>query len=205
MFTDVEKTGIMDAIVKSISFENAEAERLSEDLIYDIATIMINDYLSMIDEFHYSLVDIIDEVHYGTITEEIYHFFLDTFSPMYTDTRNDVLYEPAYRASSYIVLTEVESSDNYEEPHMWISQIADSMSEFASKFMNTLADEIETTSHYVLEEINKSETDYENITKNVFKFIDEKVVELRDSAKDVKPNPFFTALADKLKKKKKEE
>ena len=202
MFTDVEKTGIMDAIVKSISFENAESERLSEDLIYDIATIMINDYLSMIDEFHYSLVDIIDEVHYGTITEEIYHFFLDTFSPMYTDTRNDVLYEPAYRASSYIVLTEVESSDNYEEPHMWISQIADSMSEFASKFMNTLADEIETTSHYVLEEINKSETDYENITKNVFKFIDEKVVELRDSAKDVKPNPFFTALADRLKKKK---
>ena len=202
MFTDVEKTGIMDAIVKSISFENAESERLSEDLIYDIATIMINDYLSMIDEFHYSLVDIIDEVHYGTITEEIYHFFLDTFSPMYTDTRNDVLYEPAYRASSYIVLTEVENSDNYEEPHMWISQIAESMSEFASKFMNTLADEIETTSHYVLEEINKSETDYENITKNVFKFIDEKVVELRDSAKDVKPNPFFTALADRLKKKK---
>ena len=85
---------------------------------------------------------------------------------------------------------------------MWISQIAESMSEFASKFMNTLADEIETTSHYVLEEINKSETDYENITKNVFKFIDEKVVELRDSAKDVKPNPFFTALADRLKKKK---
>lgn len=204
MFTDVEKTGIMDAIVKSISFENAESERLSEDLIYDIATIMINDYLSMIDEFHYSLVDIIDEVHYGTITEEIYHFFLDTFSPMYTDTRNDVLYEPAYRASSYIVLTEVENSDNYEEPHMWISQIAESMSEFASKFMNTLADEIETTSHYVLEEINKSETDYENITKNVFKFIDEKVVELRDSAKDVKPNPFFTALADRLKKKKEE-
>ena len=202
MFTDVEKTGIMDAIVKSISFENAESERLSEDLIYDIATIMINDYLSMIDEFHYSLVDIIDEVHYGTITEEIYHFFLDTFSPMYTDTRNDVLYEPAYRASSYIVLTEVENSDNYEEPHMWISQIAESMSEFASKFMNTLADEIETTSHYVLEEINKSETDYENITKNVFKFIDEKVVELRDGAKDVKPNPFFTALADRLKKKK---
>ena len=204
MFTDVEKTGIMDAIVKSISFENAESERLSEDLIYDIATIMINDYLSMIDEFHYSLVDIIDEVHYATITEEIYHFFLDTFSPMYTDTRNDVLYEPAYRASSYIVLTEVENSDNYEEPHMWISQIAESMSEFASKFMNTLADEIETTSHYVLEEINKSETDYENITKNVFKFIDEKVVELRDSAKDVKPNPFFTALADRLKKKKEE-
>lgn len=204
MFTDVEKTGIMDAIVKSISFENAESERLSEDLIYDIATIMINDYLSMIDEFHYSLVDIIDEVHYGTITEEIYHFFLDTFSPMYIDTRNDVLYEPAYRASSYIVLTEVENSDNYEEPHMWISQIAESMSEFASQFMNTLADEIETTSHYVLEEINKSETDYENITKNVFKFIDEKVVELRDSAKDVKPNPFFTALADRLKKKKEE-
>ena len=204
MFTDVEKTGIMDAIVKSISFENAESERLSEDLIYDIATIMINDYLSMIDEFHYSLVDIIDENHHGTITEEIYHFFLNTFSPMYTDTRNDVLYEPAYRASSYIVLTEVENSDNYEEPHMWISQIAESMSEFASKFMNTLADEIETTSHYVLEEINKSETDYENITKNVFKFIDEKVVELRDSAKDVKPNPFFTALADRLKKKKEE-
>ena len=99
MFTDVETTGIMDAIVKSISFENAESERLSEDLIDDIATIMINDYLYMIDEFHYSLVDIIDEVHYGTITEEIYHFFLDTFSPMYTDTRNDVLYKPAYRAS----------------------------------------------------------------------------------------------------------
>ena len=31
MFTDVEKTGIMDAIVKSISFENAESERLSEE------------------------------------------------------------------------------------------------------------------------------------------------------------------------------
>ena len=202
MFTDVEKTGIMDAIVKSISFENAEAERLSEDLIYDIATIMINDYLSMIDEFHYSLVDVIDEIPNGVIPENLHHFFLNTFSMMYTDTRNDVLYEPAYRASSYIVLTEVESSENYEEPHMWISQIAESMSEFAAKFTNTLADEIETTSHFVLEEIHESDTDYENIFCDVFKFIDEKVVELRDSAKDVKPNPFFTALADRLKKKK---
>lgn len=201
MFANLENSGIINAMASSISFDGSAAESSSRDLIYDISMIFINDYLYMMDGFYHSLMEKIDELPDSITTgegEDIYTIFRDGFSKTFMDMRNDILYDPSYKASSYIVLTEVESSELYKDPSHWISCIAEDMREFGSKFMNALADEIHLVSQDIIKEIHEGgcETDLGDI----FKFIDEAIDEIRKNAKDVKPNAFFMSLVNNMKK-----
>lgn len=198
MFANLEKSGIVNAMANSISFDGSAAESSSRDIIYDISMIFINDYLYMMDGFYHSLMEKIDELPASKESEDIYNIFHEGFSKTFMDMRNDILYDPSYKVSSYIVLTEVESSEIYKDPCHWISCIAEDMREFGSKFMNALADEIHLVSQDIIKEIHEGgcETDL----RDIFKFIDEEIDEIRKNAKDVKPNAFFMSLVNNMKK-----
>ena len=198
MFANLENSGIINAMASSISFDGSAAESSSRDLIYDISMIFINDYLYMMDGFYHSIMEKIDELPASKESEDIYNIFHEGFSKTFMDMRNDILYDPNYKASSYIVLTEVESSEIYKDPCHWISCIAEDMREFGTEFMNALADEIHLVSQDIIKEIHEGgcETDL----RDIFKFIDEDIDEIRKNAKDVKPNAFFMSLVNNMKK-----
>lgn len=205
MFTNLTEIGVLDTMSKSISFDGSKKESKAQDIIYDMASAIINDYLSMTDDFYHALMMKIDELSsslegYDKISE----IFETRFSKALIKLRTNVLYDPAYKASSYIVLTEVESSENYKDPRAWIICISQLMGEFGCKFMNAFADEIHLASQDVIEDLAEYRKKEDirptlNLASVViFQFLDKEIEEIRNNAKDIRPNKFFTALANKI-------